>query len=177
MSNTALHTYAEAYVQSIPNDRDAVKEFDSCLAQILAAKEIHSFLGDVSVPIAKRREALTVAFPKAADATINFLTLLAKDGQIDRLESLSDHIRTAVAAKAGKRHATVTSAVPLTAKDLSRIEHAVAKVIGHDVHLEERTDATLGTGFSVTVDGWTFDASLKAKLNRLQHALTSSPTL
>lgn len=170
--NTSLRNYADAYVRSIPSGMDAVKEFDMCAEIIISTKQLQSFLSDVSVPINTRREALKTAFPKAADETINFFSLLAHEGEISQLDGLQTHIRTAAAAQKGKRHALVTTAAPLTAKDLKRIEDALSQKLGSDVSLEEKTDPSLLAGFRINADGWTFDASLKGRLDRLQHALT-----
>jgi ATP synthase F1 delta subunit len=170
--NTSLRTYADAYVNALPKDRDAVKEFDSVADLILKVKELRAFLEDVSVPVSSRRDALKEAFPQAAGETVNFLSLLAQDGRVGDVETLKTHLRAAVAEKQGKRHALVTSASPLTAKDLDRIAASLGKKLGTDVLLEEQTDPKLLAGFRVTSNGWTFDASLKGKLDRLQHALT-----
>lgn len=172
--NTSLRSYADAFVRAIPSGMDAVKEFDACADVILSTKQLRSFLDDVSVPINTRREALKIAIPKAADETINFISLLAQEGQIDHLDGLQAHIRTAAATKEGKRHALVTTAAPLTAKDLKRIEDALSKKLGSDIHLEEKTDPSLLAGFRIHADGWTFDASLKGRLDRLQSALISA---
>lgn len=172
--NTRLRSYAEAYVAAADPTTDVVKEFDVCAHTISTTKTVRAFLEDISVPIASRREAIETAFPKLSSATTNFLSLLAHDGRIRDLETLQEHVRNAAAAKEGKRFARVTSAVPLEGKDLDRIERALSKKLGTGVQLEEKTDASLIAGFRVVTDGWAYDASLKGKLDRLQHALNSS---
>jgi F-type H+-transporting ATPase subunit delta len=169
---TSLKPYAEAYVRALPASADAVAAFDACATTINAIKQLRAFLDDVSVPINIRRDALKTAFPKAETETINFIALLAQDGLIDKLEHLQTLIRSAAAVRHNKRHAIVTAAVTLTDKDLDRISNALAKKLGSDIQLEERTDPSLLTGLRVEADGWTFDASLKGRLDRLHHALT-----
>lgn len=168
----SLRAYADAFVHALPKEVDVIKEFDAVADLIQRTRELRAFLEDSSVSIASRRSALTEAFPGAAGETINFFTLLARDGRVGDLEALKTSVRTADAAKHGKRHATVTSASSLTAQDRDRIAKSLGKKLGTDIQLEEKTDPSLLAGFRITSDGWTYDASLKGKLDRLQHALT-----
>jgi F-type H+-transporting ATPase subunit delta len=170
--STSLRAYADAYIESLPKEADVIRDFDAVADVIQKTKQLRSFLEDVSVPISARRDALKEAFPSATSETVNFLTLLAQDGRAGELEALKTHIRSASAGKKGKRHALVTSASPLTAQDLDRIAKSLGKKLGTDIQLEEQTDPSLLAGFRISSDGWTFDASLKGKLDRLQHALT-----
>ena len=167
----SLRDYALAYVQSLPKDADSVREFDAVVDQLIAVKELRAFLSDSSVPLPSKKEALKTAFPKAEEATVNFLLLLIKDDAIHQLESLKNVVRQADAEKHGARHAVVTSAIPLKEEDLARIAKTLHKKFGSAVRLEEKTDPSLLAGFAVAVGDWTLDASLKGKLDRLQHAL------
>ncbi len=166
----SLRTYADAYVASMKND--AVAEFDAGVEVLNAVKTLRAFLPDASVSLDAKQEALKIALPKTSEATRNFLLLLAADGKLEDLDALQSYVRQAAAALQDKRHATVTSAVPLQAKERTRVEKALADLFKSDVEMEERTDPSLLSGFSVQVGGWTFDASLKGRLERLQHALT-----
>lgn len=168
----SLRDYALAYVQSLPKDADAVREFDAVVNTILQTKELRAFFSDSSVSLASKREALASAFPKAEDATVNFITLLAKDGVTDQIEPLQSIIRQVAAERDGAKYAVVTTATPLTGPDLERLAKTLQKKFGSPIKLEERTDPSLISGFSVAVGDWTLDASLKGKLDRLQHALT-----
>jgi F-type H+-transporting ATPase subunit delta len=172
MNAISLHDYATAFIASISSEVDAVKEIDTCVESILSVKSLRAFLNDVSVPLQTRRDALETAFPKAAAETLNLIVILARDERLDELASLTHAVRDAVAAKQGKRHARVSSVVPLSSAQRKRIEEALQEIIGHPVELETHTDATLLAGLHVSVGDWTFDASTKGRLDRLQQAIS-----
>lgn len=167
----SLRSYADAYVRSLKNPAGAVEEFDACADVLDRIKTLRAFLPDASVALNAKRDAMNIAFPKASPPTRNFLLLLAQDGLLKELETLRAHVRAAAAEIQEKRHAMVSSAVPLQAKERSRVQKALAVLFHRDVVVEERLDPSLISGFAVQVDGWTYDASLKGRLERLQHTL------
>ena len=167
----SLRTYADAYVQAFPAKGDVVKAFDAMADVIRSTTPLRAFLEDESVPIASRRKALTEALPGVEDETVNFITLLATDGRLEDLEPLKQHVRSARAREEGKRHAIVESVIALKPGEMERITHALGKRLGTDVLLEQHTEPSLLAGLRIISDGWTFDASLKNRLQRLEQTL------
>ncbi|OGL73078.1 ATP synthase F1 subunit delta [Candidatus Uhrbacteria bacterium RIFCSPHIGHO2_12_FULL_60_25] len=171
-SRTPLKAYLKAYLAVVPNDADVTKEIDELMAVVNASKPLRSFVGDRSVAATERRKALDIALPRLSDETKNLAIALADDGRMKDLPRLPGLTRKMNAERSGRRHAVVTSATPLQAGELARVSSALERVARTPVTLEERMDESLIAGFSVALGDWTFDASLKGKLNRLSHALT-----
>lgn len=169
---TPLKTYLEAYLAVLPKDADASKEVDALVMAFTTMKPLRSFVSDRSIDAAERRKALDLASPRLLDETKNLALSLAEDGRMKDLSRLPELSRTVSAERSGRRHAVVTSATPLNAAELRRMSAALERIARMPVAIEERMDETLIAGFHVSVGDWTFDASLKGKLNRLSHALT-----
>ncbi len=171
-SNIPLKAYLEAYLAVAPKDADVTKEIDELVAVVSVLKPLRSFTGDRSVAATERRKALDITLPHLSDETKNLAITMANDGRMKDLPRLPGLTRVIVAERSGRRHAVVTSATPLQAGELTRVSSALERIARTPVTLEERMDASLIAGFSVALGDWTFDASLKGKLNRLSHALT-----
>jgi F-type H+-transporting ATPase subunit delta len=172
----SLNDYARAYVQCASADHDMIRHVDALADVIQRTPPLKSFLGDASVTVAVKRQALTVALPSASDAVVNLITMIASADALEQLEALPTAVREAAAAHAHLRYARVRSAVPLTPRDEERIKTLLKKRFQADMELEQTTDPALLAGFLVSVGDWTLDASLKGKMDRLQNALLS-PTL
>ena len=170
---TSLHDYAQAYVQSAAKDHDVVRDFDSMADQIRGITPLRSFLTDSSVAAHVKQNAIAVAFPFASDTAVNFFTLLAQEGVIEKLEALQSAVRHAAAEQEKARYACVQSAVPLTDADTEHITRLLKKRFDAEISLEQKIDRSLLAGFAISVWDWTLDASLKGKMNRLQTALLS----
>ena len=170
---TSLHDYAQAYVQSAAKDHDVVRDFDAIADQIRGITPLRSFLTDSSVAAHVKQNAIAVAFPFASDTAVNFFTLLAQEGVIEKLEALQAAVRHAAAEQEKARYACVQSAVPLTDADTEHITRLLKKRFDAEISLEQKINHSLIAGFSVSVGDWTLDASLKGKMDRLQQTLLS----
>lgn len=171
-SSIPLTAYIEAYLASLPPSVDAAADADALAEALETIKPLRSFVADVTMAADVRLKALETALPKTQPATCNLALVLAQDGRLKDAGRLPELVRAAQAAKTGKRAATVASASPLSAQNLKRVAAAVENLIGMPVTLEERTDTALLAGIRVSVGDWEFDASLKNRLERLQHVLT-----
>lgn len=171
-SPTPLKAYIDAYLAVIPQGTDAIKEMDEVVRALDSIKALRSFVGDRSIDAGERRKALDVALPACSNEGKNMILLIANAGRMKDLRRIPELARTIGAGRTAKHHAVVTSATPLTAGELTRAASAIERIARMPVTLEERMDETLIAGFHVSVGDWTFDASLKGKLNRLSHALT-----
>lgn len=171
-SPTSLKTYIDAYLAVIPQGTDAIKEMDEVVRALDSIKTLRSFIGDQSIDAGERRKALDVALPACSNEGKNMILLIANAGRMKDLRRIPELARTIQAERAGRRHAVVTSATPLTAGELKRVSSAIERIARMPVTLEERMDGSLIASFAVSLGDWTFDASLKGTLNRLNHALT-----
>lgn len=170
-STIPLKTYVEAYLSTLPASVDAVADADALVHAFETIKPLRSFVADASIGALERRKALETALPRVQDATRNLAIVLSNDGRMKDVSRLPGLVRAVQAERTGKRHAVVTSALPLAAAELRRIAAALERIARTPVTLEERTDSTLLAGFCISLDDWSYDSSLKGTLNRLRQSI------
>lgn len=170
-STIPLKTYVEAYLSNLPTDADAAADADALAEALESIKPLRSFVADATINALERRKALEAALPRLEDATRNFAIVLANGGRIKDAARLPALVRAVQAERSGKRHAVVTTAIPLAAHDLRRISAALERIAETQVTLEERTDPSLIAGFSISLGDWSYDSSLKGTLNRLRQSI------
>jgi F-type H+-transporting ATPase subunit delta len=168
---TPLRQYAQAYLAAAGKPQAAVAAFDACASVIEQVPMLRAFLANAAVSAEKRRDALALAAPKQPDTAYHFFLLLAKDRRLRDLRALGTALRNEAAAMDGKRHAVVTSAIPLTAPTLDRIAAALKNRFTQDIWLESRIDPSVIAGLAVQVGDWTFDATRNGRLTRLAKTL------
>ena len=168
----SLRTYAHAYLEACDDARTAVAAFETCADAVTRVPMLRAFLSNTSVPSTKRREALALAAPKQPEATYNFFLLLAHDRRLHDLASLNPVLRAEAATKENKRHAVVTSAIPLPAPTLRRLTNALTQHFQQDIWLESHVDPSIVAGLHIHSGDWTFDATRRGRLTRLEQTLT-----
>lgn len=103
--------------------------------------------------------------------TKNFIGLLAQNGRVRDLTAVIAAFETLYAKKTGVVAAEVTSALPLSASQLTALRSNLVKALGKAPELTTRVDPTLLGGIKVKVGSKLFDASLKSKLDQMKFAL------
>ncbi|HWR00113.1 MAG TPA: ATP synthase F1 subunit delta [Candidatus Methylomirabilis sp.] len=170
-STIPLASYVEAYLSVLPAHVDAASDVDALVTALETIKPVRTFVTDASIDALERRKALEAALPQAHDATRNLVMVLSNDGRMKDVNVLPGLVRAVQAERSGKRHAVVTSALPLKAEDMRRISAALERIARMPVTLEERTDASLLAGFRISLGDWSYDSSLKGTLDRLHQSI------
>ncbi|MEN9558512.1 MAG: hypothetical protein RL141_881 [Candidatus Parcubacteria bacterium] len=172
MSRLSLRPYAQAYLQASSDPRAAVAAFDMCAQAVMQVPGLRGFLADPSMPSDTRRKALALAAPNQPEQTYNLFLLLAKDRRLRTLPALGALLREEAAVLSHKKHAVVTSAIPLPAPFLQRITAALSTLLKQDIWLESRVDPTVIAGLRVQAGDWVFDATRHGRIRRLEQSLT-----
>lgn len=168
----SLSLYAEAYLDAGGQDVDSQAELDAVRTTLADAPEIMSYLQDPSIPTGDKQRAVSIAFPEATHQTWNMVLLLARDGVINKLDRVIARVKELCAEREDRKLAYVTSAVPLTNDDVTRIANALRTRIGKAVLLETTVDPSIYGGITVRIGDWFFDASLQKQIERMKRTLT-----
>lgn len=102
---------------------------------------------------------------------VNLLRLLVDRNRISYLPDIARIFRELADARAGRIRGKVTSAVPLQADAVKRIEQALERLVQRDVILETKVDPALLGGVSAQVGSFVYDGSLRSQLSELRRTL------
>ena len=174
------HRYANALFELA----ESQKKLDVVAADVRALKiiidESPEFRLTLRHPLLKRAQlekaVQSVAeIAKLAPLTANFLTFLAQNRRLSFLDAMLDAFLAALAAQRKEITVDVRTARALSpeqAKDLAAKLAPLAN--GGEIHLDVTEDKSLLGGLVVQIGSCRVDASVKGKLARLEHRLTSS---
>ena len=176
--NALSRRYAQAAVEVVMQKGD--------LSQVdKLAAELRSFAG-VFASHADLREALkNPAFkasrPKLLAAVLKgleigdiagrLIQLLASNGRIVWIDQVAEAIQAQADKHAKRLRAWVTSAVPLTEEQKTRVTKALRQRLGQDVVLTTQVDPAIVGGLVCRVGNLTLDSSLKRQLEILTERL------
>lgn len=120
-----------------------------------------------------QEKALDAIFAKAkiSGLAANFFKLVAQNRRLFAAPGMIAAFEALLSAHRGEVKAEVTSAVALTDKQREALSGALKSVIGKDVAISEKVDASILGGLIVKVGSRLVDASLRTKLNSLQIAM------
>jgi F-type H+-transporting ATPase subunit delta len=90
-----------------------------------------------------------------------------------RIRTLLSHAESIVAEANNRGVATVTTATPLDAAHITRIESVLKARYGRDHHIDQIIDEAVLGGFTIQVGNDTIDASIRSRLTELSSKLAS----
>lgn len=130
-------------------------------------------LGDPNAPVAQRAELVRdLLKDKAKPATARLATLaLAGYGGRGLSGSLTRLVEAA-AERRDRQVAYVTTAVPLSEADESRLGARLAAMYGREIALKVSVDPSIVGGLSVQVGNDLYDGTVSRRLAEARHALT-----
>ena len=101
----------------------------------------------------------------------NFLGAVAMNGRAADLPATHDAFEALYAKQRGVQRAIARTAKEMSADQRDRLEGIIAKAVGGDVDLTTEIDPDLIGGIQLRIGSTLVDASLKAKLERLNTAM------
>jgi F-type H+-transporting ATPase subunit delta len=127
-------------------------------------------------PVFKAQDQLVAIEELAAKGrltgiALNFLKVMAQNRRLRAVPQAISAFNTLVAQSKGETTAEVTSAEPLSAKQVTDLKAALKSTIGSDVALTQSVDPTILGGLIVKVGSRMIDNSLRTKLNSLKVAM------
>ena len=108
---------------------------------------------------------------KLSPLTTNFLGVLAANRRLAKLPAIISAFKAIAAAQRGEVSATVTSAHPLSATQLTSLKNKLTAREGRTVMLTASVDPDLLGGLVVTIGSQRIDASIRTRLNSLAKAM------
>jgi F-type H+-transporting ATPase subunit delta len=103
-----------------------------------------------------------------------FLSLLASKGRLEFLPEVRDVFSDVRLAAEGGVSGKLVSAEPMTDADVASLAAAFGRKLGRKVLFRVSTDPSLLAGVRVTVNGVTYDGTLKSQLDQLRDKITMS---
>ena len=105
---------------------------------------------------------------------LRFLELLIERRREPLIGEVHQAWRALLDARANRRSAKVTTAVPADPALVEAIRGALERATGQKIVLEERVDASLLGGLVVRTGDLAMDASLRSRLDALRHRLRAA---
>jgi F-type H+-transporting ATPase subunit delta len=176
---TGVSGLAERYARALFDLADDDRALDQVAADLKSMAAMLTASGDlrrlIRSPVLGRAEqgraiAALGAAAHLSQLTRNFLGLLARNRRLFALPEMIDAFLADLAARRGEVTAQVISA-PLSAHQSAALADALRKSAGAKLAIDQRVDPGLLGGLIVRLGSRMFDASLKSKLTRLEHAM------
>lgn len=101
----------------------------------------------------------------------DFVALMAKKNRISSAGDILDGFRSFRLQAEGGIFGSVVSAEKLTTADIEDLSNAFSKKLGKKIVFKTATDPNLLAGLRVTVNGITYDGSLRSQLQQLRDRL------
>ncbi len=145
------------------------------LAKAMATSaELVTTLSNPAIRRNDRRKVIDALLQRAgAQPTTKNLVYLLLDGErMSSLPAISRELDAMIEAKAGRVAATITSAKPLEAGQVSQITTALEKLSGKKVEVTRKEDPALLGGVVAQVGDVVYDGSLRTQLRGLREQLS-----
>lgn len=118
-------------------------------------------------------KALVAVAEKAglSKTATGFIGTMAQNGRAGDLVGAAKHFDELYAKERGVKRAVARTASDMSADQRARLEQVLAKAVGSDVELETEVDPALVGGIQLRIGSTLIDASVAAKLDRMNTAM------
>jgi F-type H+-transporting ATPase subunit delta len=139
---------------------------------VAAAPELRAALADRSAPVDSRVQLIDGLLDgKASDETRRLVRQAVAQPRGRSFDRTLDLFGQVAADRRSRLVATVTAATPLTAKQRQRLGAALAKMYGHQVHLNVEVDPEVIGGIRVEIADEVIDGSVLHRLSDARRGL------
>ena len=151
-------------------------DLDKLDAALRESAELRALIRNPEVKRAQLAKVVAgiAAHLKLSPLTGNFLGVLAKNRRVGDLPAMIRAFAAIAAAQRGEVSAEVTSAHPLSAKQLAELESRLRAREGRTIKLKSKVDPALLGGLVVTIGSKRIDSSIRTRLNSLSQAMKSA---
>jgi F-type H+-transporting ATPase subunit delta len=136
--------------------------------------ELRELLRNPRLDPRARAAAIEDVLGDADELLRNFLLLLADKGRTGQLEEIAREFERLVARHEGVIHAELTTAVPLSDEEASKLLGQIEQSSGRKVEVTRRVDPDLIGGIVLQVGSHRLDASVRGRLDRLRRELATA---
>lgn len=157
---------------SAPDDVDLDAELFTFERAVTSDDELELALGSKLSPLDEKTKIVDrLLAGKATPQTVVIVRHLVQQPRGRRIGELLRHAASIVADQRGFDIATVTTAVPLTPAQLSRLEQGLAARAGRRVRFDSIVDPSVVGGVRVQIGDDVIDGSVAARLSSLRQKL------
>lgn len=174
-------SYAKALYESVKESQVSTgptnELFDKIEHQLIQLSSLLSASREMSVvmvgPLTSTREKVSCvdAISKKMELfplLTEFLKLLVRKGRLSQLGPIQEAFTQVRLSLEGGISAQLVTPDPMDSTDLQNLTQAFSARLGKKVAFRVSTDPTLLAGMKVTVNGVTYDGTLRAQLQRLR---------
>lgn len=177
MTTRVAKRYALALL-GLAADQNQIEEWGAQLAQfarIIDAPEVLDLIASPELPatarieaVAKIVERLGLSFPVRS-----FAVVLARHGRIDQAAAASDAYQVLMDEKLGRARATLSFAAKPNDAEVARVVEGLERMSGKKIIATVELDRSLLGGVVAQLEGKTYDASLKNRLDDAERQMSS----
>ena len=175
MSSPVARRYARAlYMLGVEENRldEITRELTALGEVVRSSKELSALLANPVVSQVTRKAVMKdiLARLNVSPTTRNAALLLTDRRRGDLLPDVAEALRVLSDERSGRVRAEVTSAVPLSEVQASRIKAALEKLTGRQISLAQKVDASLIGGVVTRIGDKVYDGSVRTRLDEIRQA-------
>lgn len=176
IASEAAQRYASALFE-LAQDKgqlaDVNRDFAAFAAMVRETEDLRRMIASPVFGRDKKRDALVEIADAAGFNAIlrSFLGVVAQNGRARDLPAVQRAFDQLYASQRGIKRALVRTAKPMSADQRARLEAILAKAVGGEIEMTEEVDESLIGGIQLRVGSTLVDASLAAKLDRMNSAM------
>ena len=140
-------------------------------AAVAADPRIHTTLVSPKLSFAHKRSMVDQAITGLDPLRQNFLLLLIDRKRVDLLEPIRREFRAMMLEHQGVAEATVTTAVPISDAEATRIGDMLGRMVGRKVIVQRQVDPSIVGGLVARVGDTLINGSVAARLQALREQL------
>ncbi|KAJ7982207.1 ATP synthase subunit O, mitochondrial-like [Quillaja saponaria] len=176
--------YASAlYLAAVKSD--ALEKVESELLDLVEAVKrsptFSQFTKDLSVPAGTRVKAIKeiAGQAKFSDITKNFIVVLAENGRLRHIDSITKRFVELTMAYKGEVKAIVTTVIPIPSEEEKELKETLQEIIGQGkkVKLEQKIDPSILGGLVVEFSQKVFDMSIRTRARQMERFLRDPTNL
>ena len=167
----SVSRYAKAIFE-LASEEGKVDEWSRRLATIsdvLDDPTARAILANPSVSVETRLKAVDeLDLPGVGPQGLNLMRLLVASRRTDRMAEIVEHFDVLADEAAGRVRASVTTAIPLSEPERSKLGRDLSAQLGRDVRLVAHVDPAILGGLVLQVGDRVTDASVAGRLDQLR---------
>ncbi|SHM09866.1 F0F1 ATP synthase subunit delta [Rhizobacter sp. OV335] len=172
---TIARPYAEALFQVAgKGDLKQASEQLDAIAAVAANAQMRQYADNPKATVDQVFDVITsVVKSPLSDATRNLLRAIIENGRLAALPEVAVQFHALVSERSGVSDATVYSAFPIDAAQLTAVVASLEKRFGRKLTASVQVEPELIGGIRVVVGDEVLDTSVKARLEQMKVALTA----
>jgi F-type H+-transporting ATPase subunit delta len=173
---TAARRYAEAAFE-LGREANALEAWERDLrelGEVMAVPELREVIEHPAVPYAEKAKVLRRAVGDGIAAEpIALVLLMVRRGRPSAVPAMIERFEDLVRRERGIARAEVRTALPLDDHQRSEVVERLGELTAKRIEVSEIVDESLIGGISVRIGDILYDASVRARLERLRARLTA----